>query len=341
MKSFFKKIADSSKKLAEGSRKIAEGFRKTREVVAEGIQQVLQTHKEIDESLYEDLEAVLLRGDVGPTTTTALLQKLRQKVKEERIEDPAALRAAMREIVEGILHRGDAALSRLDSAESGEGDPTVLLIVGVNGVGKTTSLAKLAFRVQQAGRVPLIVASDTFRAAASEQLEVWAKRLDVQIVRSRTGADPGAVAFDGIQAARARGATVVLVDTAGRLQTKGNLMEELKKIHRVCGKALPGAPHETILVLDATIGQNAISQAKLFSEAVPIDSILLAKLDGTSKGGVILAIANELQIPVRYAGVGEKAGDLIDFDPALFADELVGESAEVAGASAEDSAEQS
>jgi fused signal recognition particle receptor len=317
MKSFFKKIAD--------------GFRKTREVVADGIGQVLQTHKEIDESLYDDLEVVLLRGDVGPATTGVLISRLRQKVKEQGIEDPAGLRAAMRQIVEEIL-RGGANGGR-PGARSAEAlsfrrqgpDPLVLLIVGVNGVGKTTSLAKIAYRAQQGGEQPLIVASDTFRAAASEQLEVWAKRLDVQIVRSRTGADPGAVAFDGIQAARARGAGVVLVDTAGRLQTKGNLMEELKKIHRVCGKALPGAPHETILVLDATIGQNAVSQARLFSEAVPIDSILLAKLDGTSKGGVILAIANELSIPVRYAGVGEKAEDLIDFDPALFAQELVGE----------------
>jgi fused signal recognition particle receptor len=204
-------------------------------------------------------------------------------------------------------------------------DPEVVLVVGVNGVGKTTSLAKLVQREKSRGRKPLIVASDTFRAAASEQLEIWAQRLDVDIVRSRTGADPGSVAFDGIRAAQSRGAGVVFVDTAGRLQTKGNLMDELAKIHRVCGKALSGAPHETLLVLDATIGQNALSQARLFSEAVPLTGIVLAKLDGTSKGGVILAIAHELKIPVRYVGVGEQAEDLLDFDPGLFAEGLVGE----------------
>jgi len=311
MKSFFRKIAD--------------GFRKTREVVSDGIQQVLQQHPEIDPELYDDLEAVLLRGDVGPATTAELIGRLKEKVKEERIEDPAALREVLGRIVEEILRAGVAANASVGAFTGpASGETKVVLVVGVNGVGKTASLAKLAHRAREAGVTPLIVASDTFRAAASEQLEVWAKRLDVQIVRSQSGADPGAVAFDGIRAAEARGAGLVLVDTAGRLQTKGNLMEELKKIHRVCGKALPGAPHETVLVLDATIGQNAISQARLFSEAIPVDGILLAKLDGTSKGGVILAIAHELKIPVRYAGVGEKAEDLIDFDPALFARGLVG-----------------
>lgn len=325
MKSFFKKIT--------------EGFRKTREVVTEQIVQVFTQTREIDQDFYDDLEAVLLRGDVGPGATAELIARLKHRVKEHKIEDPAELRLVLAGIIEEILRgsqgapasAGSAAMP--DSSVSPEppaspaqasSDPRVVLIVGVNGVGKTTSLAKIAYRAQQEGRSPIIVASDTFRAAASEQLEVWAKRLNVPIVRSQTGADPGAVAFDGIRAARARDADVVLVDTAGRLQTKGNLMEELKKIHRVCGKALPGAPHETLLVLDATIGQNALSQAKLFSEAIPIEGILLAKLDGTSKGGVILAIAHESKIPVRYAGVGEKAEDLVDFDPALFARGLVG-----------------
>ncbi len=307
MKSFFKKIT--------------EGFRKTREVVTEQIVQVFTQSAAIDEAFYDDLEAVLLRGDVGPGATTELIDRLRRRVREEKTEAPAALRGALAGILEEIL-RGGAAAAAPRSPNPGE--PKVVLVAGVNGVGKTTSIAKLAFRAKAAGGTPVIVASDTFRAAASEQLEVWAKRLGVHIVRSQTGADPGAVAFDGIRAAQARGADLVLVDTAGRLQTKGNLMEELKKIHRVCGKSLPGAPHETILVLDATIGQNALSQARLFGESIPIDGILLAKLDGTSKGGVILAITHESKIPVRYAGVGEKAEDLVDFDPALFARGLLG-----------------
>jgi fused signal recognition particle receptor len=301
-------------------KKITDGFRKTREVVTEQIVQVFTQAREIDQDFYDDLEAVLLRGDVGPGATAELIARLKRHVREQKIEDPAELRRVLAGIVEEML-RGAQATGDADAPEPpstpaplfapAPGEPKVYLIVGVNGVGKTTSLAKIAWREQQAGRSPIIVASDTFRAAASEQLEVWAKRLEVPIVRSQTGADPGAVAF-------------VLVDTAGRLQTKGNLMEELKKIHRVCGKALPGAPHETLLVLDATIGQNALSQAKLFSEAIPIDGILLAKLDGTSKGGVILAITHESKIPVRYAGVGEKAEDLVDFDPAMFAKGLVG-----------------
>lgn len=315
MKSFFKKITD--------------GFKKTREVVTDQIVQVFTQAKEIDQEFYDDLEAVLLRGDVGPGATAELIARLQGRVREQRIEDPGQLRHVLAEIAGEILRGagradGAAPVPAAGGRAPRPGDPKVILIVGVNGVGKTTSLAKIAFRAQQDGRTPMIVASDTFRAAASEQLEVWAKRLNVPIVRSQTGADPGAVAFDGIKSARARGADVVLVDTAGRLQTKGNLMEELKKIYRVCGKALEGAPHETLLVLDATIGQNALSQAKLFSEAIPIDGLLLAKLDGTSKGGVILAIAHESRIPVRYAGVGEKAEDLVDFDPTLFARGLVG-----------------
>jgi fused signal recognition particle receptor len=302
-------------------KKITEGFRKTREVVTEQIVQVFTQSKAIDDAFYDDLEAVLLRGDVGPGATAELIARLKRQVREEKVEDPAVLRGALAGILEEIL-RGGVSGSAPRSPQPGE--PRVVLVAGVNGVGKTTSIAKLAYRAKAAGGMPVIVASDTFRAAASEQLEVWAKRLGVHIVRSQTGADPGAVAYDGIRAAQARGADMVLVDTAGRLQTKGNLMEELKKIHRVCGKSLPGAPHETILVLDATIGQNALSQVRLFDQAMPIDGILLAKLDGTSKGGIILAITHESKIPVRYVGVGEKAEDLVDFDPGLFARGLLG-----------------
>lgn len=305
MKSFFKKIKD--------------GFKKTQEVVSEGIQQALSRSPKIDEDLYDELEAVLLRGDVGPATTEYLLTSLRARVRRDKLEDSSQLSDAMRSIMEEILTQGRSDGDLLHSSAK----PHVVMVVGVNGVGKTTSLAKLAKRVQESGRTPIIAAADTFRAAAVEQLGIWADRLGVHLVKSQHGADPGSVAFDGIQAAISRHADVVFVDTAGRLQTQVGLMAELTKIHRVCGKAMEGAPHEVLLVLDATLGQNAISQAKLFSDAVPVSGILLAKLDGTSKGGVILAIAHELGIPVRYAGVGEKADDLVDFDPAGFAEGLV------------------
>ena len=304
-------------------RKVKDGFRKTQDVVSGGLQQVLQQSSKIDEDLYDDLEAVLLRADVGPTTTPFLLDRLREEVRRKRVETVDGVRAALATILTETLSQGRRQGDPLapDSATPRK----VVLLVGVNGVGKTTTLAKLVHRVTEKGGRPLIVASDTFRAAASEQLVAWAQRLGAEIVTSQTGADPSAVAFDGIQSAARRGATVVLVDTAGRLQTKHNLMEELRKIHRVCGKALPGAPHEVLLVLDATIGQNAISQARIFAEVVPITGIVLAKLDGTSKGGVVLAIAHELGIPVCYAGVGEQAEDLIEFDPELFARGLMGD----------------
>lgn len=310
-------------------KKISDGFKKTREVVAEGIQEVLRVRKRIDPELFEELEEVLLKGDVGPKTTAHLIERLKECVRADGIEDPLELKPALRAVCEEILRGGvvsaTSAIPLVEATgEAALGGPRVMLIVGVNGVGKTTSIAKLAQRAKREGQTPLIVASDTFRAAASEQLQVWAERLDVQLVRSQPGADPSAVAFDGVRAGVSRGVGLVLIDTAGRLQTKGNLMEELRKIHRVLGKALPGAPHETVLVLDATIGQNAISQARIFTEAAPVTGILLAKLDGTSKGGVILSISHELGIPVRWVGVGEGADDLLDFDPALFADGLIG-----------------
>ena len=311
--------------------KIKQGFQKTRESMSDGIREVLRQNPKIDPELYDDLEAVMLRADVGPATTAHLLDELRGEVKRRGIEHTDELRVLLGEIMERVLIEGVAD----SSAPDGDGTPKtpdvaltgprVVLMVGVNGVGKTTSLAKLVKQAKDAGESPIIVASDTFRAAASEQLEVWARRLEVEIVRSQTGADPGSVAFDGIRAGMSRESNPIFIDTAGRLQTKGNLMDELKKIHRVCGKALDGAPHDVFLVLDATIGQNAMSQARLFAEAVPVTGIVLSKLDGTSKGGVILAIAHELKIPVRFVGVGEQADDLLEFDPKLFAQGLIGD----------------
>jgi len=254
------------------------------------------------------------------------------------VRDPMEARGLLREVMVETLSKGAAPSSPQprpsspqpqpdpqpsEASVAGTGSPHVVLVVGVNGTGKTTSIGKLAWRYRQAGHRPVVVASDTFRAAALEQLGIWAERAGAELIKSQHGADPAAVAYDGIQAARARGFDVVLVDTAGRLQTNANLMAELSKIHRVLGKAQPGAPHEVLLVLDATTGQNALSQAKLFSDAVQVSGILIAKLDGSAKGGVILAIADRLGIPVRYAGLGEKIDDLEDFDPEGFAEALL------------------
>lgn len=299
-------------------RKIADSLRKTRQVVADGIQQVVRAHPQIEPQLYEELEEVLLRGDVGLPTAEELIERLKQAVRSGKIEDSSQVPVALRDIAADML-RGAVAptVSAPDQA------PTVILVCGVNGVGKTTTIGKLAHRFTRAGKKTIIVAADTFRAAASEQLAIWAKRAGAEFVRSSSGADPAAVAFDGVQAGIARGCSVVIVDTAGRLQAKGNLMEELRKIHRVVGKALPGAPHEVLLVLDATIGQNGLLQAREFLDAAAVTGLVLAKLDGTAKGGVVLAIARETRLPVRYVGVGEGLEDLEDFDPDAFADALL------------------
>jgi len=298
--------------------KITEGLRKTRQVVADGIKQAVGARPRITPEMYEDLEEVLLRADVGVSTTEYLLDRLRRKVKESEIEETSAIPDFLREVAAETL-RGAAAPPPSMPAEG----PYVVLVCGVNGVGKTTTIGKLAHRYVSAGNSTLIVAGDTFRAAACEQLAIWAARSGAEFVRSTSGADPAAVAFDGVQAGIARGMRAVIVDTAGRLQAKGNLMDELRKIHRVVGKALPGAPHEVLLVLDATVGQNGISQAREFLSAAGVTGLVLAKLDGTAKGGVILAIARETKLPVRYVGLGEGIEDLEDFDPEVFADALV------------------
>ncbi|MFH1145045.1 MAG: signal recognition particle-docking protein FtsY [Candidatus Eisenbacteria bacterium] len=319
-------------------RRVADRLTKTREVLAEGLQQVFQQRDSLDDNFYEELEAVLLSADVGLDTANGLTERLRDRIRREGTCDPARARRLLHEVVVETLARGmnraggesgpsakeaQAAPGGADSGRSADGMPHVILVVGVNGTGKTTSIGKLAWRYQQAGHRTIVVASDTFRAAALEQLGIWAERAGAELIRSQSGADPAAVAYDGVLAARARGCDVVLVDTAGRLQTNTNLMAELAKIHRVLGKAQPGAPHEVLLVLDATTGQNAISQAALFSKTVQVTGIVIAKLDGSSKGGVILAIADRLGIPVRYVGLGEKIDDLADFAPDDFARALL------------------
>ena len=272
----------------------------------------------VDEQLFEDLEDALLGADVGVKTSMALLDELRAAAKRDKIEDPAALRAVL----------GEAVLSRLQDdnalATGPSGGPLVILVVGVNGSGKTTTIGKLAARYRREGKKVLLGAGDTFRAGAIEQLKVWADRAEADIVAHQEGADPAAVLFDTLKAAEARGADVVICDTAGRLQSKRPLMDELGKVHRVVGKAMPGAPHETLLVLDATIGQNALSQARTFGEVTDVSGVVLTKLDGTAKGGVVVAVAAELGLPVKLIGIGEGVDDLRPFEAEAFTHALLG-----------------
>ena len=264
----------------------------------------------MDADVLDELEELLITADLGVDTTLRLVEVIREKVKRRELNDASRLKEALRLEMVQIL-RGSPAAPRTVK-------PWVTFMVGVNGVGKTTTIAKLAHRDRARGLKTLLVAADTFRAAAVEQLEIWGERAGAQVVKQKTGSDPAAVVFDGLDAAQARGVDVVYVDTAGRLHTKVNLMEELKKVHRTAAKKMPGAPHEILLVLDATTGQNALSQVRLFHEAVGVTGIVLTKLDGTAKGGMALAVAHETGLPIRYVGVGEGMDDLQPFDPEAF-----------------------
>jgi fused signal recognition particle receptor len=297
--------------------KLREGLQKTRRNLGDGVHKALTGRARVDEDLFEDLEEALLGGDVGVATTEKLIERLRDRVKRDGLETGDQLEKALVEEVAVLLAGGEAP----EQAPVSTG-PRVVLLVGVNGTGKTTTLGKLANLHAREGRTVLVAAADTFRAAAVEQLRVWADRAGVGIIANQSGADPASVAFDAVHAAQARGVDIVLVDTAGRLQTKVNLMEELRKIGRVVGKALPGAPHEVLLVLDATTGQNAVSQAKQFSSVVEVTGLVLTKVDGTAKGGVVVAISDQLGIPVRYLGLGETIDDLEPFSAEGFAQAL-------------------
>lgn len=289
--------------------RLQQAVSRTREQFVERVDEVLLGRKEIDPRLFEELEAALLAADVGVETTTEVLERLRQRVERHRLSEPAALRSALREELASLLR----SLS-LPAPES-NGRPQVVFLVGVNGTGKTTTIAKLARRWQSQGQSVLLCAADTFRAAAGEQLEIWAERLQTEIIRQKAGADPAAIVYDAVKAAKSRSADAVLVDTAGRLHTKRNLMAELEKMKRTAGKLVPGAPQEILLVLDATTGQNGLAQARQFTESVGVTGIVLTKLDGTAKGGIVIAIARQLGLPIRYLGVGEGMDDLLDFDP--------------------------
>lgn len=287
--------------------RIAGGLLKTRQNIMSRMEGLLK-RKHFDEQFFVDLEEVLLSADVGVQATQELVERLREEVTAKRIKDAEQVIALLKKLVVEVLEKEDQALNT--SAK-----PTVILVLGVNGAGKTTTIGKLAGLFSRQGLKVILAAGDTFRAAAGEQLEAWAGRAGADIIRHQPGADPAAVIFDAVNAARARGADVVLCDTAGRLHNKANLMEELKKIYRVAEKAHPGAPHEVLLVLDATTGQNAMAQARVFHRSAPLTGIVLTKLDGTAKGGIIIAVTRELGIPVKFVGIGEGVDDLQPFNP--------------------------
>ncbi|ADU51068.1 signal recognition particle-docking protein FtsY [Thermaerobacter marianensis DSM 12885] len=293
--------------------KLKAGLARTREQLAGRIRAVVQGAA-LDESLYEDLEAVLITADVGVATTQRLLERLRERVRAEGVRDAEAVPQLLAEEMRAVLE----AVAAPPATPAGRDEPLVVLVVGVNGSGKTTTTGKLASRYRKEGWRVVVGAADTFRAAAIDQLERWCQRSGAELVRQHPGADPAAVAFDALQAARARGANVLLVDTAGRLHTRVNLMEELRKTVRVLQRLDPTAPHEVLLVLDATTGQNALAQARHFTDAVGVTGIVLTKLDGTARGGMVVAIADQLGLPVKWVGTGEGADDLAPFDPAEF-----------------------
>ncbi len=291
--------------------KIGQGLKKTRDAMMNSMNSMLRGFTRIDAELFEELEEILVMGDVGTATASRICETLRTTVKERGITDPMEIRALLQETVAAMLEGGQA----LTMATK----PSVILVIGVNGVGKTTTIGKMAARLKADGKKVILGAADTFRAAAIEQLEIWADRAGVDIVKHAQGADPAAVVFDTVSAAKARGADVVICDTAGRLHNKKNLMDELAKIGRVIDRELPDADKEILLVVDATTGQNAVNQARQFKEAAGITGIVLTKLDGTARGGVVLAIREDLQVPVKFVGVGEGIDDLQPFDPMQFA----------------------
>ncbi len=294
----------------------------TKENLVSRMEDLVHGQKEIDAALLEQLEATLIGADLGVATTHEVLEAVREQVDRKQIPDAAQLTALIKRQLLAILQRASA-----NGARRSEATPQVILLVGVNGVGKTTTIGKLAHQLQSDHKRVLLCAADTFRAAAIEQLEIWGQRTGADTVKQKPGADPSAVLFDALHSARARGFDYVLVDTAGRLHTKSNLMAELEKMRRTAARVIPGAPHEVLLILDATTGQNGLQQARRFTESAGVTGIILTKLDGTAKGGVVVAIARELKLPIHYVGVGEQKDDLVPFDPQQFVDSLFEEDA--------------
>ncbi len=301
--------------------RLKEQLTKTKDGFINKLKQTIRLHGKVDEELLDELEEIMIQSDIGPETAMRMIDHLRNNPEARGDGNGNGLIELLKEEMLNVLGREDHPLS-FDGPR-----PYVVLVVGVNGTGKTTTIGKLAQRLHQDGKKVTLVAADTFRAAAVEQLEIWAKHTGSTIIKQETGADPGAVCFDGLKSSSSDGTEIVLIDTAGRLHTKTNLMEELKKIERVIKKVIPEAPHETLLVLDATTGQNAISQAKIFSEAVPVTGLVMTKLDGTAKGGILIALADKYKIPIRMIGIGESAEDYRDFSPVDFVDALFEEEA--------------
>jgi fused signal recognition particle receptor len=318
--SFFKKLKESITSKAEAvTNKFKEGLSKTRDAFVDRMDDLFKRRKKIDEDFYEELEEILIGADVGVNTVLKLIDELRAEVKKRKIEDPSELQPILSEKLVELL-KGDSNVA-LNVVKEGL---TVILIVGVNGVGKTTTIGKMAHMFKTQGKKVLLAAGDTFRAGAIEQLETWGQRVGVDVIKQQSGSDPAAVMYDALQAAKSRNVDILLCDTAGRLQNKVNLMEELNKIFRVIQREVPDAPHEVLLVLDATTGQNALSQAKLFGDKTGLTGLVLTKLDGTAKGGIVVAIRQELNIPVKYVGLGEKMDDLQQFDSEQFVHALFG-----------------
>lgn len=296
--------------------KYKEGMKKSRGVFSGRLNDLIARYRKVDEDFFEELEEILITADVGVATVLDLIDELKFEVQRQNIKDTEQVKEVISEKLVAIYYGEDD--EAIEALNIRDGEMTVILVVGVNGVGKTTSIGKLAHQLKQDGKKVMLAAGDTFRAGAIEQLEEWGSRADVEVIKQSEGSDPAAVIYDGIRAAKSREVDVLICDTAGRLQNKVNLMKELEKINRVIEREIPGAPHEVLLTLDATTGQNALSQAKTFGEATDVSGIILTKLDGTAKGGIVLAIRKEMDIPVKYVGLGEKIEDLQEFDAALF-----------------------
>jgi fused signal recognition particle receptor len=295
------------------------GLAKTHDILTMRIDDLILGKKEIDHDFLNDLEEILITSDLGVNTSQKLIQEVQEKIKRGEADKPTVIKRYLKESIYTILET----IQKKETISNSS--PYVIMVIGVNGTGKTTTIAKMAYHYSSLKKKVLLVAADTFRAAAIEQLDVWSKRIQCDIIKQDSGSDPSAVVFDALKTAQKRGTDIVIIDTAGRMHTKVNLMEELKKIHRVTSREYPGAPHETLLVIDATTGQNALSQAKLFGEALDVSAIALTKLDGTSKGGIIIAIADQLKIPISYIGIGEQFEDLKPFHAQEFVDALFDE----------------